>query len=243
MQHLLRNKIKYLIIIFGLAPACGFAQFGYEINMPDHDEKAVRFGINAGLNRSHYNFTHHPQFLSFDSVNVVESVNSTGINLAWLVNFRISNHFDFRTYPVNLVFTEKEFLYTLRFPDKPAKEDTITSKKVQGITLAFPLQLKFTSDRIDNFKVYMMIGTKLEYDLAANSGKKNNTDAITLKKFDYGVEAGLGFHFYFPVFVLTPEIKIGYGMANVHDRKASTKYSNVIDKVNSRAISFSLTVE
>lgn len=243
MQHLLRNKIKYLFIFFAVVPACSFAQFGWEINMPDHDEKNVHFGINAGINRSHYNVLHHPQFLAFDSVNVIESINSTGLNLAWMVNFRLSNHFDLRTYPVNLVFTEKAFEYTLKTPDAGALEDTVTTKKVQGITLAFPVQIKFTSDRIQNFKVYMMGGAKVEYDLAANSGKKNIDDIITLKKLDYGLEAGIGFHFYFPVFVLTPEIKIGYGMRNVHDRNPKTKYSNILDDINSRTISFTLTVE
>ncbi len=273
MQHLLRNKITYntiafissyklgfvasvknanrkhfyiptfIFMIFGFAPACGFAQFGYQINLQEHDDKFIRFGINAGVNRSHYSITHHPQFLSFDSVSVIESVNSTGLNLAWLVNVRLGGHLDLRLYPANLVFTEKAFQYTLLKPDIVYKEDSLTEKKIQGITLAFPLQLKFTSDRIENFKVYMMAGAKIEYDLAANSGKKINDDIISLKKLDYGLEAGIGFHFYFPVFVLSPEIKIGYGLRNVHDRKANIKYSNTIDEINSRTISFSLTVE
>lgn len=243
MQYLLRNKIIYLLSFFAVAPVCGFAQIGFEINLPDHDEKAVRFGINAGLNRSHYNIAHHPSFIRNDSISVVESINSTGLNLAWLVNFRISEHFDLRTFPVNLVFTEKAFEYTLLHPSKPDGEDTITTKKVQGITLSFPIQIKFTSDRIENFKVYMMAGGKIDYDLAANSGKKNNDDAITLKKLDYGLEAGIGFHFYFPVFVLTPEVKVGYGLKNMIDRSVNTKYATTIDKVNSRTITFSLTVE
>ena len=243
MQHLLRNKINFICIIFAFVPACGFAQRGYEINLPDHDDKQFHFGINLGINRSHYNITHHPNFLSFDSVNVIESINSTGLNLAWLVNMRITEHIDIRLFPANLVFTEKAFQYKLRFPDKPAGEDSVTIKKVTGITLAFPLQFKYTSDRIENFKVYMMAGGKIEYDLAANSGKKNIDDALTLKKLDYGLEAAIGFHFYFPVFVLTPELKIGYGLRNVHDRNPKTKFSGNIDEINSRTLTFSLTVE
>ena len=239
----MRNKINFICIIFAFAPACSMAQKSFEINMPEHDEKLFRFGINAGINRSHYSITHHPQFLSFDSISVIESINSTGLNLAWLVNLRLGNHFDLRTFPANLVFTEKVFEYTLLHPDPIAKEDSVVQKKIQGITLVFPLQLKFTSDRIENFKVYMMAGGKLEYDLAANSGKKNNDDILTLKKLDYGLEAAIGFHFYFPVFVLTPELKLGYGLRNVHDRKSNIKFSNTIDQINSRTITFSLTVE
>ena len=211
--------------------------------MEDHDDKKIRFGINLGVNRSHFSFTHHPIFLQQDSIMVIESINSTGINLAWLVNIRLSEHFDVRTYPVNLTFTEKNFQYNLPTPDTPDGENFVTEKKIQSISLTLPIQLKFTSDRIDNFKVYMMAGVKGEYDLASNAGARKAENLIKLKRLDYGVEAGLGFHFYFPMFVLTPEVKMGWGIGNLHSRDKNLKFSNTIDKINSRIISFSLTVE
>ena len=232
--------MRKLIFLAFLFPFVGNAQFGTTINLEDHDSKRVHFGIHVGANRSHYNFTHHPLFLNQvnDSIRVVESINSTGINLAWLVNFNLSEHFDVRTYPLNLVFTEKAFEYKLRFPNRVLGEDTITQKKIQGITLALPIQIKFSSDRIENFKVYMMAGIRGEYDFAASKASKNNEELIKLNKFDYGIDAGIGFHLYFPVFVLTPELKIGYGLNNVHNRDADLKYSNVVDKINSRSFSF-----
>jgi hypothetical protein len=226
-----------------MLPTFGNAQIGKELNMLDHDDKQFHFGINLGVNRSHYNIAHSPKFLQFDSVNVIESVNSTGINLAWLVNLRLGNHLDLRTYPLNLVFTEKAFEYSLKTPDRFRDEDSITSKKVQGITLSLPVQLKFSSDRIDNFKVFMMAGGRIEYDLASNAGKKRTDDVIVLQKFDAALEAGIGFHFYFPVFVLTPEIKITYGLRNVIAPNKLLKYANTIDQLNSRSVTFSLTVE
>jgi hypothetical protein len=131
----------------------------------------------------------------------------------------------------------------LKYPDVPAGEESIGILKVQGITLALPLQIKFNSDRINNFKVYMMTGGRVEYDFAANKGDKNAENLMKLNKFDYGVELGLGFHFYFPVFVLTPEVKLGWGLSNVHARDNDLKYSNVIDKINARTVTLSLTVE
>jgi len=211
--------------------------------MDDHDEKILRFGINLGANRSHFSFTHHPSFLQQDSIMVVESVNSTGLNLAWMVNYKLTEHFDLRTFPVDLTFTEKNFRYNLTHPDIPGGEDSVTEKKVQSISLSLPIQIKFSSDRINNFKVYMMVGVKGEYDLAANAGARKAENLVKLKPFDYGLEGGLGFHFYFPMFVLTPELKMGWGLGNLHSRDSNLKYSSVIDKINSRVISFSLTVE
>jgi hypothetical protein len=243
MQYLLRNQIKVCIVVFVLLSHTGFGQLRESINSPDHDDDPWRFGISVGINRSHYNILHSQTFLRFDSVNVIESINSTGLSLAGLVNLRLSNHFDLRGYPLDLVFTEKAFQYTLKTPNAVEKEDTFTIKKVQGISLVFPLQLKFTSDRINNFKVYMLAGGRVEYDLAASAGKKNNDESIVLNKLDYAIEAGIGFHFYFPVFVLTPELKIDYGLRNVLSRNNALKYSNTIDRINSRSITFSLTVE
>lgn len=243
MQYLLRNKIIHIIIPVLLLPTIAFTQFRESLNLEDHDDKRFHFGIYLAVNKAHFSFTHHPIFLQQDSVLVIESISNTGINLAWLVNIRLGEHFDIKTYPLNLVFTEKSFQYHLKYPDKPAGEDTITLKKIQGITLALPLHLKFTSDRINNFKVYMMAGGKIEYDLAANAGAKKAEDLIKLKPLDYGIEAGMGFHFYFPYFVLTPEVKLGWGLSNLHARDENLKFSNVIDKINSRTLTISLTVE
>ena len=246
MQYLLRRKIINTVAAVLVCPLIGFSQLREQLNLEDHDDKKIRFGINLGANRSHFSFTHHPVFLQqapLDSITVIESVNSTGISLAWLVNIRLSNHFDLRTYPVNLSFTERNFLYNLSYPDKPAGEDSVTAKKTQSISLSIPVQIKFSSDRINNFKVYMIAGGKIEYDLASNAGARKAEEQIKLKKFDYGLEVGMGFHFYFPMFVLTPEIKMGWGLGNLHSRDVNLKYSSTIDQINSRSVFFSLTVE
>ena len=246
MQYLLRRKIIHIGIAVFFCPLIGFAQLRQEVNQEDHDDKRVRFGITLGSNRSHFAFTHNPSFLNqapLDSITVIESVNSTGVSLAWLVNIRLGKHFDLRTYPVNLTFTERNFLYNLSYPDIPAGEDFVTEKKTQSISLSIPVQIKFSSDRINNFKVYMIGGGKIEYDLASNAGARKAEEQIKLKKFDYGVEVGLGFHFYFPMFVLTPEVKMGWGIGNLHSRDQYLKYSSTIDKINSRSVFFSLTVE
>lgn len=249
MQYLLCSKIKCLLA--GMFLICSIQAIGQkysvEINQEDHDLKPVHFGIALGMNSSHYNLSHHPFYLQQDSISVVESVPSTGVSLAWLVNFRLGDHFDLRTYPLNLIFTEKIFEYTLSNPNKdplqgPIETDKMT-KKVQGITLALPIQFKFSSDRINNFKVFMMAGGKIEYDFAANAGEKNAEQMMKLKKLDYGMEAGLGFHFYFPVFVLTPELKVGWGFNNVHARDQNLKYSNVLDQIKARTVSLSFIIE
>lgn len=243
MQYLLRRKIIYINLFCLILGSSVQAQFRGELNKPEWDNQNIHFGINLGFNRSHFNFLHHPVFQQRDSVMVVESINSTGLNLAWLVNKNLTPHLDLRLYPLNLTFTEKAFQYNLKYPDKPAGESEVTIKKIQSISMAFPVQLKFSSDRINNFKVYMMAGIKGEYDLAANAGARKAENLVKLNRFDYGIEAGMGFHFFFEYFVCTPEVKFGWGLSNLHARDPNLKFSNVLGSINSRMISFSITVE
>ncbi|MEO8568123.1 MAG: outer membrane beta-barrel protein [Ginsengibacter sp.] len=238
MHHLLRRKIILLVLSFVFCSTASMAQLDNVVNQEEHDDKPYHFGINLGYNKSHFSFTHHPEFLQRDTIMDVESINSTGINLAWLVNIRMSEHFDLRLHPLDLTFSEKAFLYTENYTP-----DTMVTKKVQSITLSFPVHIKFSSDRIKNFKVYTIAGAKFDYDLASNAGARKAEDLIKLKRSDLSVEVGMGFHIYFPYFVLSPEIKLSSGLANLHARDPDLRYSNVIDKINSKMITFSLTVE
>jgi hypothetical protein len=238
MHHLLRRKITLLVLLFVFCSSGSMAQLRDLLNQDGHDDKPYHFGINLGINKSHFSFTHHPRFLQYDSIMDVESINSTGINLAWLVNVRMGEHFDLRLHPLDLTFSEKAFLYAENY-----SSDSIIEKKVQSITLSFPVQIKFSSDRIGNFKVYTITGGKFDYDLASNAGARKAEDLIKLKRSDISVEVGLGVNIYFPYFVLSPEVKLSSGLINLHARDPDLRYSNVIDKINSKMITFSLTVE
>ncbi len=248
MQHLLRRKIVYISLIILIIPFTGFSQLRYTPNQEDHDDKPIRFGINFGYNQSHFNFSHSKDFLDQltppnDSILDIESVNSVGLNLAWLVNFNLSPHFNIRTFPIDLTFSERVFEYTLTMPVANQGETTITDKRIQSIVLSIPVQLEFCSDRIGNLKVYTIAGGRVDDDLTTNNGDVNNGATVTLKKLNFSVEGGVGFHLYFPYFVLSPELKLGWGLSNLQNRQTDTKYSTTIDRINSRMITFSLTVE
>jgi hypothetical protein len=103
--------------------------------------------------------------------------------------------------------------------------------------------VKFLSDRINNFKVYMLGGINYQYDLASNATARKADDLVKLKPYDFSIEAGIGFQFFFPVFILSPELKISNGIINSHSRDPNLIYSSNIDKLRSRMIIFSLIFE
>jgi len=109
--------------------------------------------------------------------------------------------------------------------------------------MSFPLQVRLKSDRINNFRVYTLVGAKYDFDLASNAGARNSDNMLKIKKNDYGIEGGIGFQFFMPYFILSPEIKISYGLSNIHARDTELIFSNVVNNMNNRMLMFTLHFE
>lgn len=234
------KPFRLLLCTVLLFTALGVAAQQRPLYLEDHDNKAYYFGITLSGNLARFNIEHHPTFLGQDSIMVAEPANAGGFALGLLATTRLSNRFETRFNPM-LMFTERNIFYKMRNPDRDLGTDV--TQKVESVIVSFPLQLKFRSDRIGNFRVYMLGGAKADFDLASNARARKAEDQVKIQKLDYGVEAGLGFNFYFQSFIFSPEVKIGHGLGNLHSRDAGFKYSSVLDRMQSRMIMFSIHLE
>jgi len=248
MYNLLRQKTRQINrwavgLMLLLATQTASAQLRDYLNLPEHDDKKYYLGIALIYNSARFQVSQHPNFLQSDSVLVVNPENTGGFGLAGIHTLRISPRFEVRAVFPQLLFAYKNLTYHIAHPDGTKDEQPIMTKRVESILLGIPVHIKFRSDRIGNFRVYMFGGGKFEYDLASNSTARKADDLVKLTKYDWGVEAGFGFNFYFPVFILSPEIKVSNGLGNIHSRDPNLKYSSSIDKLNSRMIVFSLIFE
>ena len=246
MYHLLwkkRNFVKRWVVVFyflcALIPAT--AQFKGELNLPDNDDKRYHIGIVIMGATSRFQISQHPRFLESDSVLVSSPENGAGVGLGGMHTFKLSNRFSARVVFPQLLFINKSIRYNLTYPTNGESKEVI--KNIESILLGVPIQVKFQSDRIGNFRVYMMGGVKWEYDLSSKAAARNAEDLIKLRSSDFGIEAGIGFNFYMPFFILSPELKISNGLSDSHSRDNNLKFSNVIDRMNSRMIVFSLIFE
>jgi hypothetical protein len=79
--------------------------------------------------------------------------------------------------------------------------------------------------------------------MASNARAKKAEELVKIQSFDYGPEFGIGFNFFFPSFIFSPEIKISNGMRNIHARDENLKFSNVFDKIQSKMIVFTIHLE
>lgn len=240
MLYLLRKKTKRLICTFLLFSFCFTASAQKPLYQEDHDNKPYYFGITLATNLSRFQTDLHSYFLQQDTILVAEPANAGGFALGLSATVRLTNRFEARFNP-QLVFMDRNISYTLKYPDSELGTDVI--KKIESVIVNFPLQVKFNSDRIGNFRVYMLGGGKVDFDLASNARARKAEELVKIQKLDYGIEAGLGFNFYFKSFIFSPEIKISNGLGNIHSRDANLKYSSVLDKIQSRMIVFSIHLE
>ncbi|MDB5229721.1 MAG: protein-translocating porin PorT [Chitinophagaceae bacterium] len=238
MHHLLRKQIILFIILLGTGSVLKAQK---EIYREDHDQWPYYFGLTLAYNKASLHTTKHEAFLLNDSIQSVEPGASGGIALGLLATLRMNPYIQLRANPQLILGGAKYFTYYLKYPD--TGEQDVEKKTLPSSIVSFPFQLKFNSDRINNFRVYMMGGVKYDIDLASNSQARNAQDLVKLKKFDFGIEGGIGFNFYLPFVTVSPEIKFSNGLTNIHSRDPYLKYSSIFDKIQSRMIVFSIHLE
>ncbi len=232
-KNILLSAVGCLLIINGFSQK--------ELFRADHDDWPYYFGMSISYNTSTLHPSKDPTFIQNDSVMAVEPGSSGGIALGLVGTLQLNNRFSIRANPQLIIGGAKYFTYLLRYPGY--NERTIEKKTLPSTIVSFPFQFKFNSDRIGNYRAFIFGGIKYDFDLASNSQARNAEDLVKLNKSDFGLEAGIGMSFYLRFVTFSPEIKFSNGLSNVHSRDQNLKFSNVLDKLSSQLISFSIILE
>jgi hypothetical protein len=173
-----------------------------------------------------------------DSLNSITSGTLPGFAIGFITRYRLTDHLEARLTP-SLVFADRSLTYTY-----PTTSEDV-SKQIQTTTVDFPLSLKLKSDRINNFRAYILGGVK--YSQAIGKGQNmpglNPLDQLPKNVSGFGsYEAGLGCDIYFEFFKLSPEIKISNSFGNVLVPE-NQPFSSPISKLSLHTIMFSLIFE
>ena len=239
MHDLLRKKIIATLGILFCAVSSIYAQ--REIYRSYRDDLPYYFGLTLGYNTSYLHHTKSANFLASDSIMYVNPVASGGITMGLLATLKINDHIELRANPQLIIGGSKYIDYTLKSV-KPG-EQTQHQQILPSTLVSLPAHFKLNSDRIDNFRLYILGGVKFDFDLSSTSTSRNADDLVKLNAADFGLEAGLGVNIYLPFVTVSPEIKFSYGISNLHKLDNGLKYSNVLDKLRSRMIVFSIHLE
>lgn len=243
-------KRYFALIIFLFCCNFAFAQYSPAWG-GGADEKDLSFGFTFSYVSSYFKILKQPNWQSpfldpennnqpvTSRLNSIYSNNSPGFAIGFITRYRLTEHLEVRTTP-GLIFADRAISY--------AYADTANNvtKSVQTTTVDFPLQLKLKSDRVGDFRMYVMGGIKYSYSI----GAKKNSDAQqalidrTVKNAGSyaSYETGIGCDIYFEYFKLSPEIKLSNSIGNILVPE-NQPFSAPINKLSLHTIMFSLYFE
>lgn len=243
-------KLRYLLILsFVFCSPCLFAQDVVPAWGGGADDKNISFGFSFSYVSSYFKIDKkldwRNPYLDNDGIKVTDSLksigsaNSQGFAVGFLARYKITEHLEARLTPA-LIFADRSIDYIFNTPGQNVK------KSVQSTVIDLPLLLKLKSDRIGDFRAYVLGGIK--YSQAIGSRVNADAGAALADKLVKNVnsyasyEAGIGCDLYFEFFKLSPEIKLSnsFGDVMLHENHP---YSRPIDKLSLHTLMFSLHFE
>ncbi|MCW5907127.1 MAG: PorT family protein [Chitinophagales bacterium] len=224
------KKLAFSLLLFVCA-----LQLKAQFNIHELGRKDIYFGIAMGISVADYKLIHTPVHPENDSIRYFKPKLGPGFNLGIIANYQFHKYFDLRFIPT-LCFSDK----TIEYEDL---NHSIVKKTISSIYLDFPLQLRFKSDPIKDFRIYVIGGIRYDFDLASNVKARKAEDIIKVARHDAAGEYGLGFMIYFPYFILSPEIKVSHGFVNLNVPTPGLIYSRVLQRMYSRTFTLTINLE
>ena len=197
-----RHILSLLALLCALGTA--HAQQRRVQNKPFIDERRFHYGFFIGL---------HDQGMRLDNNGYIDPdtgdqwVTSTdrqnfGFSVGVLGEWKMSNHIGLRVVP-SLHFGSKHLAFRNLRTGKEEPQD------MKSCYIGVPVDFKFSAQRFNNFRPYVIAGVQPMYDLVTNKQTK-----LRAKPFNFMLEAGRGCDLEMPFFKFIPELKFCFGLGN-----------------------------
>lgn len=231
----MKNLLVLLVIV--MATNSLLAQFRKDpiINLQNEDKALLNWGYYLGVNQ--YDF----QFEYENDIGQDILVDKTyGFNVGLIGEMRINEFADVRFEP-GLLYSQR----ILGFPGFTSENDAI--REVRSTYIRFPLLLKLSTKRFNNFKPFIIGGGYAAINLGANEDSldDNSSGTFRMKKNVYGYELGFGVDFYTEFFKFTPSIRGVFALTNelVPDDDPNSPWTGNLLAARTRGIFLNLTFE
>jgi len=220
------NKKASLILVLCLLVSNLFAQKQKVKNQPYGDYKLYHFGITVGLSFQDMLLT-NTGLTTVDGETWYATIpNYTpGFTVGLIADLYLNPYMNLRFTP-SLSFGDKNF----EFVESASNARYLTT--VRSNYLMAPLDLKFRSMRLNNYRPYVIVGAYTALDLGIKTD-----EPLLLKPMNYGLTIGLGCDFYLPLIKIAPELRFCFGLNNVVEKNRADltdlslmKYSDALKK-------------
>ena len=189
-------------------------------NKPYIDLRPMHFGISVGFHMQDIELQNvGPQVIvNEDGTETTETVVcdqdnwNPGFSVGVLADQRLSKHLSIRLCPT-MHFGAKHLVFRHLNRLDPEGHIMTATQDMKNTYIAFPINLKFSAERFNNYRPYIVGGVDPMINLTAKS-----QDYIQLKRYDTMVELGLGCDLYLPFFKLIPELKFSFSLMDALDK-------------------------
>ena len=235
---------KALLILYLLLLSQGsFAQlFSKEriMNNENFDKDRWSWGFFLGLSAYDYQFTYEQDLKD------ILAETTTGFNVGLISNIRINDYFDIRFEP-GLYITQRNLQYDPAYFAGMSYSDADLYREVKSTYVHFPLLLKISTKRINNFKPFIVGGVSTAINLSSNQENPddNSVGQFRTKRNVSFYELGFGIDFYLYWFKFSPSIRGVFALNDelVRDNDADSPWTGNVHTMKTRGVFLNFTFQ
>lgn len=209
-------------------------------NLPTLDKQRIHYGFYLGINQNDFKVDYRPS--NFPGA-TVEVQPTAGFNVGMILDLRLHNNISLRLEP-GLVSNSK----TLYFNNNSALLRPQDSTREIGTTyLHVPLVVKFSSNRWNNVRPYVLGGVSYDHNFSSNQDNQNDNLAgqFRMRTRNFMYEVGIGIDIYLYYFKFLPSIRGVFAMNReiIDDDDPNSPWTSPINTFSTRGVFLNFAFE
>ncbi len=233
-----RNSFFVFFLLCTLSLQAQFFSGEKVINNPNFDQQRYSWGYFLGFNTYDFDFNYKKVINNKLLGNDFVADRTIGFNVGLVGNMRLNNNLDLRLEP-GVAFNRLNFQFW--------KADGDSFREINSTYVHIPLLLKFSTDRINNFKPFVVGGVSTSLNLSSNENNPDdNMDGqFRMKTNSFYYEIGFGIDLYLYYFKFSPSIRGVFSISDdlVRDDDPNSMFTSNVDKMSTRAVFINFTFQ
>ena len=230
----MKVNIKLIIYFIFIINYC-YSQKEIPWSNPIYDNQVYHFGFIIGVSNTKCQIEYGDLFTEQSNFEQILSKYQPGFNVGIIMDTKIGKNCNLRITP-SFNFTDQKIYFINN------NIATTYPENNTGISnFELPVYFKYRSNRINNFRPYILLGGNYMVDLSATE-ELTQSQKIEFYKKNYSLDIGFGLDIYFTYFKFSPEIKYSYGLRNMLIDQ-NNEFNDFIDRLSTRGLMISLTFE
>ncbi|MDG2194680.1 MAG: porin family protein [Polaribacter sp.] len=206
--------------------------------LPNFDKHPFHYGFYLGINQNDFKLDYKES--NYSNTALIKVAPTLGFNVGLIADMRLHKNINLRFEP-GLTSNSK----TIAFSHINSKKDSI--REIGSTYLRIPLVVKFSTDRMDNVKPYVLAGLSYNYNFSSNEKNPddNASGEFRMKTHSFMYEVGIGIDLYLYFFKFSPSIRGVFALNNElkYDTDSNSKWTSPIKFLGTRGVFLNFSFE